>query len=85
MYGEIGDMSPSFLTPALDVGEWSASCADCFTRRILGTNSIGGWVVHRSGLDDMEKSQLTRNIPTQIRLNFPILNIQTWKSCELVK
>jgi hypothetical protein len=35
-----------FLTPALDGGEWSDSCASCFSPReaVHGTHCIGGWV-----------------------------------------
>jgi hypothetical protein len=47
MYG-----STIFFTSALAGGEWSASCPGRFTP---GTHWIGGWVVPRAGLDEVEK------------------------------
>jgi hypothetical protein len=38
----------AFLTFALDKGEWSASCLDCFTP---GMHWIGGWVGPRADLE----------------------------------
>jgi hypothetical protein len=44
----------TFLTEALDWGEWSASRPGRFTsgERVLGTHLIGGWVDPRTGLVD---------------------------------
>jgi hypothetical protein len=41
-----GGMGPPFLTLALDIGEWSASCPGRFSlgETALGTPWIGGWV-----------------------------------------
>jgi hypothetical protein len=52
----------TFLTLALDGGEWSASHPGCFTprERDPGTNWIGGWLGPRVGLDMVVK----RNIPS---------------------
>jgi len=43
----------TFLTSALDEGEWSASCPGCFTprERAPGTQWKGGWVGPRTSLD----------------------------------
>jgi hypothetical protein len=46
MYGESGGIGQSFLTSALDGGEWSASHTCHFTIResAPSTHWIGGWV-----------------------------------------
>jgi hypothetical protein len=46
-----------FLTLALVVGEWSASCCGRFTHKGRGasTHWIGGWVGPRAGLKDVEE------------------------------
>jgi hypothetical protein len=43
----------TFLTPAVDGGEWSASCPNNFTHRerAPSTHWIGDWVDPRAGLD----------------------------------
>jgi hypothetical protein len=48
------------LTSALDRGEWSASCPDCFTprERAPGTHWIGGWVGPRAVLDTVVKRKI---------------------------
>jgi hypothetical protein len=53
-----GGRTPSFLTSALDGGEWSASRPCCFTpgEKAPGTDWIGGWVDTRAGLNAVEKS-----------------------------
>jgi hypothetical protein len=45
-----GSIAPTFLTLALDGGEWLASQSDCFTpeERAPGTHCIGGWVGPRA-------------------------------------
>jgi len=50
----------SFLTSALDGGEWSTSCSGHFTPKIRnpGTPWIGGWVGFRAGLDVVVKDSL---------------------------
>jgi hypothetical protein len=50
-------IAPSFLTSALDWGEWWASCPGSFTPRELapGTHSIGVCVGPRASLDVVEK------------------------------
>jgi hypothetical protein len=50
-----GGIAPSFLTFALDGGEWSASRLCHFTP---GTHWIGGWVGPRAGLDAVEKRRI---------------------------
>jgi hypothetical protein len=56
-----------FLTSALVGGGWLASRPDLFTpeEKALGTHWIGGWMVLRAGMDDVEKRILdptgTRN------------------------
>jgi hypothetical protein len=49
-----------YLTLALDGGEWSASCPDCFTprERASGTHWIGGWVDPKVGLDMLLKRKI---------------------------
>jgi hypothetical protein len=56
-YGGVEITAPSFLTSALDGGEWSASCPGRFTReeRDPGTHWIGGWVGLSAGMDVVEK------------------------------
>jgi hypothetical protein len=56
-YGGIDVWIHTFLTSALDGGEWSGSRPCCFTpgERAPGTHWIGGWVDPRAGLDDVEK------------------------------
>jgi hypothetical protein len=51
--GEMTYSSYSFLTSALDGGEWSASRPDalCPGERTLDTHCTGGWVGPRAGLD----------------------------------
>jgi hypothetical protein len=48
--------TPPFLTLALDVGEWSASCPGYF---IPGDHWIGGWVGPRVSLDAVEKRKIS--------------------------
>jgi hypothetical protein len=47
----------SFLTSALDGGEWSASRLRRFTawETVPGTHLLGGWVAPRASLDAMEE------------------------------
>jgi hypothetical protein len=56
-YGEVDVQIHIFLISALTGGEWSASCSGRFTpgERAPGTHWIGGWVVPRASLDDVEK------------------------------
>jgi hypothetical protein len=56
-YGGVAVWIHTFLTLALVEGEWSASRPGCFTlgERAPGTHWIGGWVVPRIGLGDVEK------------------------------
>jgi hypothetical protein len=56
-YGGVDVCIQIFLTSALAGGEWSASPPGRFTpgERAPGTHWIGGWVVPRASLDDMEK------------------------------
>jgi hypothetical protein len=55
-YGGSGGIALSFLTTALDGGEWSASRPGRFTpeERTPGTHWIGGWVGPRVGLDAVD-------------------------------
>jgi hypothetical protein len=55
-HGRVDVYTHIFLTSAIAGGEWSASCPGRFTHgeRALGTHWIGGWVVPRAGLVDME-------------------------------
>jgi hypothetical protein len=48
-----GGAAPTFMTSALDGGEWSASRHGRFTpgKRAPDTHCIGGWVGPRAGLD----------------------------------
>jgi hypothetical protein len=49
----------SFLTSALDGGEWSASRTSRFISgvRVAGSNCTEGWVGPRAGMDDMVKGK----------------------------
>jgi hypothetical protein len=49
-------IAPSFLTSALDGGEWSASRPGRLTpgEIAVGTHWMGGWVSLTTGLDVME-------------------------------
>jgi hypothetical protein len=51
-----GGIAPTFLTTALDGGEWSASRPDCFIsrERAPGTHWVGGLVGPRAGLGAVE-------------------------------
>jgi hypothetical protein len=53
-----GCIDPLFLISALDWGEWSASRPGRYTpgERASSTHWIGGWVVPRAGLDDVEST-----------------------------
>jgi hypothetical protein len=58
-----GSIAVTFLTPALDGGEWSASLPGRFisSERAPGTHYIGGWVGPRTGgLDTVEKRKIHR-------------------------
>jgi hypothetical protein len=50
----------TFLTSALDGGEWSTSRLGCFDprERAPGTHWIGSWVGPRAGLDAVEKGKI---------------------------
>jgi hypothetical protein len=54
-----GGMAPTFLTSALDGGEWSASRLCCFTtgETALRTYGTGAWVGPRVGLHVMEETK----------------------------
>jgi hypothetical protein len=56
-YGEVDVWIHIFLTSAVVGGEWSASRRGRFSpgERAPGTHWIVGWVVPRTGLDDIEK------------------------------
>jgi hypothetical protein len=56
MWGS-GGIAPSFLTSALDGGEWSASrpCRFAPGKGAPVTHWIGNWVGSRVGLDAVEK------------------------------
>jgi hypothetical protein len=56
-----GDIAPSFLTSALDGGEWSASrpCRFTSNERAPGNYWIWGWVGPRVGLDAVEKRKIS--------------------------
>jgi hypothetical protein len=55
-----GGIAPSFLTSALDGGEWSASNPGRFTpgERAPGTYCIEGWVGSGAGLDIVKKRKI---------------------------
>jgi hypothetical protein len=55
--GEVELYTHIFFTLALVGGEWSASHPGRFTPEEIGPGIhwIGGWVDHRTGLDDVEK------------------------------
>jgi hypothetical protein len=55
-YGGVDAYIHIFLTSVLG-GQWSDSCSGRFTpgERAPGTHWIGGWVGHRTGLEDVEK------------------------------
>jgi hypothetical protein len=59
----VGGIAPSFLTSAVDGGEWSASLPARFYRRELppppGNNCVGDWVSPRVSLDAMEKRKIS--------------------------
>jgi hypothetical protein len=59
-YGGVDVLIHVFLTSALAGGEWSASRPYRFTsgERAPHTHWIGGSVVPRAGLDDVEKRKL---------------------------
>jgi hypothetical protein len=59
-YWESGGKLHSFLTSALDGGEWSASRPGCITprERAPGTHWIGGWVGPRAVLDAVVKTKI---------------------------
>jgi hypothetical protein len=50
-------MAPTFVTTAVDEGDWRASRHYGFTTGdiALGTHCIGSWVDHRGGLDTGEE------------------------------
>jgi hypothetical protein len=54
-------IAPTFLTTAVDGGEWSASRPGRFPPRLtaLDTHWIGGWVGPRAGLDAVEYRQIS--------------------------
>jgi hypothetical protein len=54
-YGEVDVRMHIFLTSALPGGKWSASRPGRFPpgEEASGTYSIGDWVNHRAGLDDV--------------------------------
>jgi hypothetical protein len=56
MYWEVEVQLHTFLTLALDRGEWSASWPCCFSDQITacGKHHIGGWVGSTAGLGGME-------------------------------
>jgi hypothetical protein len=62
-YGEGGGeaIAPSFLTSALDGGEWSASRPCCFSPRdgVPGTQWLRDWVGPRNNLDPMKKRKVS--------------------------
>jgi hypothetical protein len=57
-----GGIAPSFLTPALDAGEWSVSRLGRLTpeERAPDTNWRGGWVSPIAGMDAVEKMKISR-------------------------
>jgi hypothetical protein len=57
VYGGVDAWIHVFLTSALVGGEWSASRLGRFNpgERDTGTHSIGDWMGHKTGLDNMEK------------------------------
>jgi hypothetical protein len=59
-YGGVDVKIHVLLTSALVGGEWSASSPGRFTpgERDPGTQWIGGWVCHRSGLDYLERRKI---------------------------
>jgi hypothetical protein len=56
-YWGSGGIAHTFLTSALDGGEWSASRPGRFTprERALGTHWMGGWVGPRAVLDMVKR------------------------------
>jgi hypothetical protein len=54
-----GGIAPTFLTSALEKGDWSAShlCRFIPGKRAPGTHWIGGWVGPRAGLDAREEEK----------------------------
>jgi hypothetical protein len=60
-YGGVEIQLHPFSTSALDGGEWSASRPCRFTQDELapGTHWIGGWLGPRTGLEAMEKKEIT--------------------------
>jgi hypothetical protein len=55
----------TFLTLALDRGEWVASHPGCFIprKRTIGTHWIGGWVGPRASLDMVSKRKKIPSLP----------------------
>jgi hypothetical protein len=53
-YREVDVYIHIFLTSALAGGEWSASCLSHFNPG-KDTDWIGGWVDHRTGLEDVNQ------------------------------
>jgi hypothetical protein len=55
-YGGSGSIAPSFLTLALDVGDWSASHPGGFTPwgRAPAAHWIGVWVGPKASLDSVQ-------------------------------
>jgi hypothetical protein len=60
--------SYSFLTSALDVGEWPALCPG---ERTPGTHCTGGWVGPRAGLDTEDRKNIPASCPVGNRGPFP--------------
>jgi hypothetical protein len=60
IYVEVEGTVPSFLTSALDEGEWSDSRPSRFTpgERTVFTHLIQGWVGHRAAMGAMEKRKI---------------------------
>jgi hypothetical protein len=54
--------STSFLTPALDGGEWLTHTPAALPPGRPGTRCIGGWVGPRAGLDGCGKSSHNRDL-----------------------
>jgi hypothetical protein len=68
-YGRVDVQIHIFFNSAPAGGEWSASCHGRFTpwERAPRTHWIGGWVVPRTSLDDVEKSKFLTLLGVELR------------------
>lgn len=72
-----GRIGPMFSLLSLRAGEWSASCAGCFTsgERYHGVHRIGGWV---GRCEETKFQQLVVRLYTDWAILTPLLSSEHW-------